>query len=322
MARHFLKTEPFYYSQKYALKYECDLAIPSWAALGTMVVYTRLIEAIALRLGRTLKILTAPHFYTEESIAINECYYPILDENPYIKEIVNADLIDLKIMRHVSSEMDNFPQLGHITENICAPWGLKPRKLHGDLYLTKAEKQKAIETLSHLPRPVVALCPYGNSSPLQQSDWYEKKWLKLIETLERHVSFFQVGHDKFHHKSLPLFTPKHTTVREMMALIWACDVYVGFDTGPSHIAAAFEKPTMVIWDAVRKAKLEEAKEKGYALATLGRWTYPHTKNITLIGERENEGVDWIVDFIVTECVKLSREHSVGDFVVNKDILTI
>ena len=307
MPKRFLKTEPFYYSQKYALKYGCDLAIPSWSALGTMVVYTRLIEAFSLRLGRPLKILTAPHYYTEESIALNERHYPILDENPYIKEIVNADAIDLKIMRHIAREIDNFPQLGHITENICAPWGLKPRKLHGDLYLTKEEKQTALEALSHLPRPLVVLCPYGNSAPLKESDWYLNKWLILIEKLKNHVSFFQVGHDKFNHKALPLYTPEHTTVREMMALIWACDVYVGFDTGPSHIAAAFEKPTLVIWDAVRKAKLEEAKEKGFSLATLGRWTYPHTKNITLLGERENEGVNWIVDFIVTECAKFDRK---------------
>ena len=54
-------------------------------------------------------------------------------------------------------------------------------------------------------------------------------------------------------------------------------------------------------------KLEEAKERGYSLATLGRWTYPHTKNITLLGERENEGVDWIVDFIVSECAKFDRK---------------
>lgn len=307
MEKRFLETEPFYYSRKYASQYGCDLSLPSWAALGSMVVYTRLIEAYALKLGRPLKILTAPHFYTEETIALNERHYPILDENPYIKEIVNADLIDIKIMREVSAEMDNFPQLGHITENICAPFGLKPRKLHGDLYLTKEEKQAALETLSHLPRPLVALCPYGNSSPLQESDWYERKWLMIIQKLSDDAGFFQIGHDKFNHKALPIFTPMNTTVREMMALIWACDIYVGFDTGPSHIAAAFERPAMVIWDAVRKAKLEENKEPGFSLATMGRWTYPHTKNLILLGERENEGVSWVVDFILnTDVMKQTR----------------
>lgn len=297
MKKRFLQSAPFYYNKKYALQYGCDLALPSWAAIGSMVVYTRLVEALSLKLGRPLKILTAPHFYTENSISINESRYPILDENPYIKEIVDADLIDLKIMREVSSEMDNFPQLGHITENICAPWGLKPRKLHGDLYLTKKEKQAALEALSRLPRPLVALCPYGNSSPLQESDWYEKKWLTIIQKLQHSVGFFQVGHDGFHYKNLPIFTPTNTTVRQMMALIWASDIYVGFDTGPSHIAAAFEKPALIIWDAVRKTKLEEEKEQGFSLATLGRWTYPHTKDLILLGEREDEGVSWIIDFI-------------------------
>lgn len=302
MKKRFLQTEPFYYNRKYALKHDCDLCLPSWAALGSMVVYTRLVEALSLKLGRPLKILTAPHFYTTDSIAVNESRYPILDENPYIKEIVDADKIDLKIMREVSGEIDNFPQLGHITENICAPWGLRPRKLHGDLYLTKEEKQNALEMLSHLPRPLVALCPYGNSSPLPDSDWYEKKWLMIIERLKDKVCFFQIGHDKFTHKALPIFTPQNTTVRQMMALIWASDVYIGFDTGPSHIAAAFEKPTMVIWDAVRKSKLEEDKESGFSLATLGRWTYPHTKNLTLLGERGDEGVSWAVEFILSSSI--------------------
>lgn len=304
MEKRFLKSEPFYYTKKYALKYNCDIAIPSWAAIGTMVLYTRLIEALSLKLGRALKVLTAPHFYTEDSIAYNESKYPILDENPYIKEIVNADLIDLKIMRLVSSEMDNFPQLGKVTENICAPWGIKPRKFHGDLYLSKDEKQAALETLSHLSRPVVALCPYGNSAPPAQSDWYEKKWLLLIKKMQHKVSFFQVGYDKFNSKNLSIFTPQNTTIRQMMALIWASDIYVGFDTGPSHIAAAFEKPTLVIWDAVRKTKLEDDKEIGFSLATLGRWTYPHTKNLTLLGERDNEAITWIVDFILNSCDNL------------------
>lgn len=307
MEKRFLETEPFFYTKKYSLEYDCDLALPSWAALGTMVVYTRLIEAMALKLGRPLKILTAPHYYTTEGIAVNENKYPIIDQNPYIKEIVNADLIDLKIMRLVSSEMDNFSQLGHITENICAPWGLRPRQFHGDLYLTKEEKQKALEQLSHLPRPLVALCPYGKSSPLNDTPWYEKKWQLLIEKLKDTITFFQIGHDKNHQKNLPIYTPKDTTVREMMALIWASDIYIGFDTGPSHIAAAFEKPTMVLWDAVRKSELEDEKEKGFSLATLGRWTYPHTKNITLLGEREDEAIDWIIEFIQDSSNKFTKK---------------
>jgi len=43
----------------------------------------------------------------------------------------------------------------------------------------------------------------------------------------------------------------------MLALIWASDIYIGFDTGPSHIATALEKPSIVLWDALRKVPLEE-----------------------------------------------------------------
>ena len=62
-----------------------------------------------------------------------------------------------------------------------------------------------------------------------------------------------------------MFTPK-TTIRKIIALIWASDLYIGFDTGPSHIATALAKPAVVLWNAIRKAPLEEAKQAGFSIA--------------------------------------------------------
>lgn len=301
----FLGTEPFYYSKLYAAKYECDLAVPGYIGIGSLVCYTRLVEAFALRVGRPLRLLTTPLDYSHHGRDPKEIDYPIWEHNPYVGELVNSNQIDPEIMDRVSAEMDNFCQSQHEIENICAPYGLRPRKIFGSLFLSQAEMQWGLRTLSHLRRPVVCLCPYGRSSSLPNSPWYLEKWLLLIETLKERVGFFQIGNNHFKQKPISVFTPE-TNIRQAMSLIWASDMYVGFDTGPSHIATALEKPTLVIWDAVRKSPLEESKEPGFSMATMGRWSYPQNKNLMILGEREHEVLESCVEFIVATAEKFDK----------------
>lgn len=304
----FLTSEPFFYSKYYAEKFKCDLAVPGYIGIGSLVCYTRLVEAYALRLGRPLRLLTTPLSYSWYGRVEHEIDYPIWEGNPYIEELVDANQYDPDIMEKISAEMDNFCQASHEIENICAPYGLRPRKLCGSLFLTQKEMQWGLQTLSHLKRPVVVLCPYGRSSSLPPSPWFFEKWIQLIERLKEQVSFFQIGNNHFKQKELPVFTPQ-TNIRQMMSLIWASDMYVGFDTGPSHIATALEKPVLVLWDAVRKSSLEEAKQEGFSMATLGRWAYPQNRNLVILGERENEVLEDCFEFILNEANKLERPSS-------------
>jgi len=298
--RRFLETEPFIYSKKYATQHSCDLAIPSFLGLGSKVCYTPLVEAFALQQGHSLKILTAPHYKPNpknQEGAKEDWTAAIWQNNPYISEIVNANAIDPKIMQDINSEFDNFCQSQHEITNLCAPYDLRPRYLRGSLFLSQEEMQWGLEALSHLKRPVVCLCPYGTSASLPSSPWYLDRWLELIAVLEKDVSFFQIGHTHLEQKQLPVFNPV-TTVREMIALIWASDMYIGFDTGPSHIATALQKPTLVLWDAVRKVALEEEKQAGFSIAHLQRWSYPQNNNLVILGEKNRE--------ILEDCVKFVR----------------
>ena len=158
--------------------------------------------------------------------------------------------------------------------------------------------QWGLRSLSHLKRPVICLCPYGRSASSSESPWYLDKWLLLVEILKEQVSFFQIGHENFQQKPLPVFSTK-TTVRLMMALIWASDIYIGFDTGPSHIATALEKPSIVLWDAVRKAPLEEQKQAGFSIAHMQRWAYPQNKNLVILGEKNHE--------VLSDCIEFAWE---------------
>ena len=298
----FLETEPFLYSKQYAAKYDCDLAIPSFLGLGSNVCYTPLVEAFALQQGHGLKILTAPHYRPSPKNPEDEkedWTAAIWQNNPYINEIVDASAIDSGIMPKINAEFDNFCQSQHEITNLCAPYGLRPRYLRGSLFLSTAEMQWGLQALSHLKRPVVCLCPYGTSASLPSSPWYLDRWLELIASLSSDVSFVQIGHTQLEQKQLSISAPI-TTVREMMALIWASDLYIGFDTGPSHIATAFQKPSLVLWDAIRKVPLEEAKQQGFSIAHMLRWAYPQNKNLVILGEKDREILEDCIDFVAEQ----------------------
>lgn len=291
----FLDTEPFVYSRRYAMEHGCDLAIPGSIGIGSLVCYTRLVEEFALREGRPVRLLTVPLDCSYDGRrSAGETDYPLWDENPYIETIVNADAIDPAISGHLSAEMDNFCQARHEIDNLCAPYGLRPRALRGSLFLSREEMQWALAELSGLKRPVICLCPYGRSSSLPGSPWYLDRWLELVEALDGVAGLFQVGNENFEQKPLPVFTPE-TTIRKIIALIWASDLYIGFDTGPSHIATALAKPAVVLWDAVRKAPLEEAKQAGFSIAHMNRWAYPQNRNLVILGEKQREVLDWCLE---------------------------
>lgn len=301
----FLSTEAFFCSQFYAEKHGCDLAVPAYIGIGSLVCYTRLVEAFALRAGRPVRLLTAPLDYSYYGRNPAEADYPLWENNPYIEEIVNANELDTEIMERVSAEMDNFCQSAHEIENICAPYGLRPRKIHGSLFLSREEMQWGMRALGHLKRPVVCLCPYGRSSSLPDSPWHLEKWLLLIETLKDQVGFFQIGNNHFKQKAIPVFTPE-TTIRQAMALIWASDMYVGFDTGPSHMATALEKPALILWDPVLKSSLEEAKEAGFSSAMMNRWSYPQNKDLMILGEKNDEVLESCIEFILETAKKFIK----------------
>ena len=309
----FRETLPFANSTHYAAKYNCDLSIPSWLGLGSLVCYTPLVEAFAFNAGHTLKILTAPHYKSnpkDPEGPREDWTTAIWKNNPFINEIVDADAIDPAIMQTINPEFDNFCQSQHEIINVCASYGLRPRHLRGALFLDSEEMQWGLQQLSHLKRPVVCLCPYGTSASLPSSPWYLKRWLELIAQFEQNVSFFQIGYSHLEQKELPIFSPL-TTVREMMALIWASDMYVGFDTGPSHISTALQKPSLVLWDAIRKVPLEEAKQQGFSIAHTQRWAYLQNKNLVILGEKDHEILEDCGGFITAHLSSFYRSSKFG-----------
>jgi hypothetical protein len=91
----------------------------------------------------------------------------------------------------------------------------------------------------------------------------------------------------------------------MFALVWACDCFIGFDSGPMHVAAAFDRPSLVLWDPERKLVAVESWQKGFWQAVMLRWGYPENRNLMLLGERSDEIIVLIEQWLRKLCLNLT-----------------
>jgi hypothetical protein len=296
---------PFSSTRSIARNYGCDIAVPNVTGIGDVLMYTRLAEDLAMHLGRPLKVLTGKLRPVDNVGRLdNEEPYPIWKGNPFVSEIVDGDDIAPDILEQINAKHERHCQFGHMIANICAEYGLVPRKLHPAVYLTEPESREALLKLSHLQRPILCIHPYGTSSPLESQPWYRREWVRLLEDLAGHVSIIEIGlHEKEDkHLSTNRF---RTTLREMMALVWASDIFLGFDSSVAHVATAFSKPAMVLWDPVRKNEIDERLQPGFGPAAFSRWSYPQNRNMMLLGESNGEirkiAARWILDFSRSTC---------------------
>jgi hypothetical protein len=269
-------------SKSYARKYNVDLTIPNCAGsgLGNVLVYTRLIDDYAMSLGRPISIITAP-ISPKVGVVPNESPYPFFENNPFIEEIINADEVDPEGFVGVNSEDISLVQLCHVIENICFAYGLRPRILRPSLYLTSEEKKWALNALQHLPRPLVCLHPGGTTSSPPSCPWNVQNWLKLIDRLKDKVSFFQIGRKNSVDQDLNLENPGQT-LRQAIALIWASDFYIGFDSCPMHIATALNKDLISIFHMENKFNNEVTFGKIFVPSVMLRWSYPFNTNLAIM----------------------------------------
>ncbi len=302
-ARCFLETPPLKHTKELAEVHGCDIGIPNHAGIGNILMYTRVVEDMARSLGKNLKILTSG-LNVPVSLANGEDPYSIWSNNPFVDQIIDADAIDPEIMYLINREMDNLCHFSHMIENIEYQYGLRPRRLSPSLFLSKSEQEWAMEQLRILVRPILCIHPHGKSSPKPGNPWYEENWMRLIARLKGHVTVLEVFKTGWEKKELP--TKKIlTTLRQMMALVWASDFFVGFDSSVAHIATAFNIPAIVLWDPLRKLELEERLQAGFAPAAMSRWSYPQNRNLVLLGNREDEIVSIIAAW-VGESVRLLK----------------
>ena len=304
-SRCFLPEAPFYFAKELAQRANCDLAVPNGqdSGIGDVLVFTPLVEEFARREGRRIRLLSAP---VDPIVGLveGESDYPIWLNNPFISEIVDAREFGNQAVKALSDERNNCCQFNHIIENICVSYGFSVRRIRPSLYLTLEEQIWAIETLKDLKRPLVAIHPGGKTSPLPTSPWHQKNWHEVIRRCQDVAGFVQIGKHDYDQRMLEIPAPI-TTLRQMFSIVWACDAFIGFDSGPMHVAAAFDRPSVVLWDPERKLLAEELWQVGFSPAVMLRWGYPENRNLMILGERSDEITVQVERWIRDLCSRLS-----------------
>lgn len=269
-------------------------------------MYSRLVEEFAMRIGRPIKILTGP-IQPVDGVCImaGEENYPIWMANPFIQEIIDLQKISPESMNRVNKNHEKHCRFGHIISNICSEYGIIPKLIRPSLFLSPDECRNALEILSSLPRPILCLHPYGTCSPLFPHPWYTEEWKKLISQLSSYITILEVGLHGKENKGLASTRIK-TKLREMFALVWASDMFVGFDSSIAHVATTFCKPALVLFDPIRKSEL--SKDAGVGPSDFLRWSYPQNKNLMLLGESNGEIREIIVNWVVSNINSVNSKY--------------
>lgn len=291
-------------SKAIAKKYSADLAVSNCAGsgVGNALVYTRLIEEYSLSLGRPISIFTGP---LKPSIGTvnKEDSFAIWRNNPFVEKIIDGSKVGPEDLSIVVEEEDSLVQLNHIIENICWAYNLRPRELRSSIFLSPEEKKNALISLRHLKRPLVCLHPGGNTKSSKGAPWHQRNWRKLIDGFQDKYGFFQIGRTEFGDYDLELDNPA-LFLRETMALIWASDFYIGFDSSPMHMATAFRKPVISLFDMRQKYDAESSYSELHVPSVLLRWAYPHNRNIAIM---ENDKDDQSFEMVFDELFRFQHQ---------------
>lgn len=279
---------PFELTKQIATKFNCDLAVPNGTGIGNVVVYSRLVESLSRKVGRRLRILTAPLNPIVGVSDLEDEHFPIWKANPYIESITDVNELDSSAIKTIIQERDNMSHVGHMVENLCYAYKLIPVSQTPQLFLTTEEMAWALDYLSSYKRPIIAIHPFGKTSSPEGVYWNFDFWKDLINS-DYPFSYVQLGLPNSEKKDLGL-SYEHFSLRQTMAIIWACDQYIGFDSGLAHIATSFHEGNIVLWDAFHKEPIELSKEKGFSAAMMSRWAYDQNKNYVLLGGKTEEVV--------------------------------
>ena len=139
-------------------------------------------------------------------------------------------------------DVDNYYNHGSLFEVATKLAGLQP--LHDQ---PKLFTKKVLTTALNLPKRYIAV---HTRSQLTERDWTDEKWKLLADTIYETtgVPCLEVGLSESSvpaGKSWVSLTGK-TTLEQMMEVIRLSQAFIGIDSGPAHIANAFEKPAIIL----------------------------------------------------------------------------
>ena len=141
---------------------------------------------------------------------------------------------------------------------VLSKQGIDTTDAHPYLQLAKEEQATATRFLTDAgvksERPLIGIHPGGNWI---YKLWNAEKYAQLASTLSQEknaeILLFSGPNERVLQAQVvgmmdtPPILVKTANLREVAALIAACDVYIGNDTGPMHIAAAVGTPVIALF---------------------------------------------------------------------------
>ena len=141
------------------------------------------------------------------------------------------------------------------------PVSAKPRP---QIYLSPSERSWAKKFIaSHAippldPKPLCVIHPWGGTRGSVAPVEY---WDELVKRWSHAVRFWQVGiqgHGAVQGCEYYLFLPPSVrSARKLFALMSCADAFVGVDSGPMHVARAFDVPSMIWLNHIEAPALDE-----------------------------------------------------------------
>lgn len=123
--------------------------------------------------------------------------------------------------------------------------GLLIKKQYPKLFLSQLEKEK-FKTKFFGKR--YAVIHPDNPKLVSYRRVNGLNWNKLVDQLKS--LGFEVICLETDHTKIPGALYLNTTLRELISLLWGASLFVGIDSGPSHIASALKTPSVLLFGAV------------------------------------------------------------------------
>jgi ADP-heptose:LPS heptosyltransferase len=174
---------------------------------------------------------------------------------PYIDEILPAgdsppESISLRYE-------DTIPPRSHIARIIGDILGVRVDDVRPDCAVCLEDIEAFRTAWATLPRPhIVILRRAGRHTP--NKDWPDSSWVALVNRLAQFGSVIEIGETA----SPPLQEPREnyvdirgsTSVEKLAGAVAAADLFVGPCSGPMHVAAAVQTPSVVIYGGYEDPK--------------------------------------------------------------------
>lgn len=129
--------------------------------------------------------------------------------------------------------------------------GIRDYNYKAKIYLSTEEKKWANNKIDNLAKPLIAI---NSLSKEEVKNWPLPYWKELISDLKNKAKIIHLGDNREpDFEGVNRFAGK-TTLREAMAILSQCDLFIGPDSFLSHVANGLDVKSIIIFGGSRTAQ--------------------------------------------------------------------